>query len=256
MAREGGGLVCPASLPTVGSKVDVVGVGTATVLERRPALQSNLYPTSHGLPSSQQPMLPGFDDGCTLTVQYNDGSTDTISAAQTPKSEFEETVDTLMPPVVLAGYASIILLDRPSARYSAFEEMETILSDVLEATSPKADRATEEKLAALSGEYWGGSDESDGGDQSIRVTLRLQPNGRITGRGLDGEDGSYTIPRGRWVQEDDGRLWVAWEEKYDEGFTAVCIGHVDESSGKIHARFASSRHVSGAFRLAKKPSIF
>merc|ERR1719473_1340907 len=107
MAREGGGLVCPASLPKVGSKVDVVGVGTATVLESRPALQSDLYPTLY--PGSQQPLTSGFDGGCTLSVQYEDGSTDTISAAQMPKSEFDEAADLLVPPVVLAAYASIIL---------------------------------------------------------------------------------------------------------------------------------------------------
>merc|ERR1719502_52470 len=258
MAREAGGLVCPAPLPKVGSKVDVVGVGTATVLESRPALQSDLYPASHGLFPRQQPLMSGFDEGCTLAVQYSDGSTDTISAAQKPKSEFEETVDTLMPLVTLAGYFILLSDGAPhSAKFSAFEEMETILSDVLEANSPMADCATKEKLAALSGEYWGGSEgESDGGDQSIRVTLHLQPNGRITGRGHDGEDGSYTIPRGRWVREDDGRLWVAWEEKYYEGFRVVCIGHIDAVTGKVKANFASSRRVTGAFSLAKKPSVF
>jgi len=260
MARESGGLVCPASLPTVGSKVDVVGVGTATVLQSRPALQSDLYPTFPTLlPGTQQPLPSGFDGGCTLSVQYKDGSTDTISAAQMPKSEFDEAVDTLAPPVALATYASILLLDggSPSSRSFAFEEFDSILSDVLDAKSPPPDRATEEILTALSGEFWGGSEgESDGGDQSVRVTLRFDKNGRIAGRGRDGEDGSYTIARGRWVREDDGRLWAAWEEKYDEGFSAICIGHIDASSGKVKARFASSRRVTGGFKLAKKPSVF
>jgi len=260
MAREGGGMVCPANLPSVGSKVDVVGVGTATVLERRPALQSDLYP---GRLVGQQPLAPGFDGGCTLSVQYQDGSTDTISAAQEPRSEFEEALDAYLPPVVLAGYASMVLLGGASSSatgYGDYLEMDTILSDVLEATQTAPDAATAEAakaLAALSGEFWGGSEgETDGGDQSVRVTLNFKRDGRITGRGHDGEDGSYTISRGKWVREDDGRLWVAWEEVYHEGFRAICIGHIDAASAKVKARFASSRSVSGAFRLAKKPSVF
>ena len=258
MAREGGGLVCPSSLPTVGSKVDVVGIGTATVLQSRPALQSDLYPTSPSLiPGLQQPLPPGFDGGCTLSVQYKDGSTDTISAAQMPKSEFEEAADIILPPVTLAAYIILLAGGSPSSSSSAFEDFDTILSDVLDAKSPTPDRATEKILTALSGEFWGGSEgESDGGDQSIRVTLRFESNGRIAGRGHDGEDGSYIIRRGRWVREVDGRLWVAWEEKYDEGFSAICIGHIDASSGKVNARFASSRRVTGAFKLSKKPSVF
>lgn len=263
MAREGGGLVCPAYLPKAGDKVDVVGVGTATVLESRPALQSDLYPASPGMISRrQQPLPAGLDEGCTLSVQYKDGTTDTISAAGPPKSEFEEAMDAAALPLVLGGYASLFALDSFSDGTSAgsrkFDEMETILLDVLGAsTTGPEDPATVEALAALSGEFWGGSEgETDGGDQSVRVTLRFERNGRITGRGRDGEDGSYTIRRGRWVREDDGRLWVAWEEKYDEGFRAICIGHINAASGKVKARFASSRHVSGAFSLAKKPSVF
>lgn len=257
-AREGGGLVCPASLPTVGSKVDVVGHGTATVLESRPALQSDLYPASRGL-RSQVPLPPGLDEGCTLSVQYSDGSTDTISAAETPKSEFDETLDAFTLPAVAAFYGFVIFGDGASSTYasSKFDEMETILTDVLDATSPRPDPATADVMAALSGEYWGGSEgESDGGDQSVRVTLTFKRDGRIQGRGRDGEDGSYTVPRGRWVREDDGRLWVAWEEKYDEGFRVVCIGHIDAATGKVEANFASSRRVTGAFSLAKKPSVF
>lgn len=260
MAREGGGLVCPADLPSIGSKVDVVGVGTATVLERRPALQSELYP---GQLVGQQPLAPGFDGGCTLSVQYQDGSTDTISAAQAPKSQFEEALDIYAPPVILAGYVSLVLLGGPSSsegNYGVFHDMEAILSDVLDASAPPPDAPTAEAakaLAALSGEFWGGSEgETDGGDQSIRVTLTFKRNGRITGRGRDGEDGSYTISRGKWVREDDGNLWVAWEEVYDEGFRAICIGHIDADSAKVTARFASSRRVSGGFQLAKKPSVF
>jgi len=258
MAREGGGLVCPAYLPKAGSKVDVVGRGTATVLESRPALQTDLYPASPGL-RSQQPLPPGLDEGCTLSVQYRDGTTDTISAAEMPKSQFDEALDAYAAPAVLAFYGLVFLSDGgASTTYASnkFDEMETILSDVIDATSPPPDPATAEALA-LSGEYWGGSaGESDGGDQSVRVTLTFKRGGRIEGRGRDGEDGSYTIPRGRWVREDDGRLWVAWEEKYDEGFRVVCIGHINAATGKVKANFASSRHVTGAFSLAKKPSVF
>ena len=192
---------------------------------------------------------------------------DGISAAQAPKSQFEEALDIYAPPVFLAGYASLVLLGGPSSsadgydgRHRDFHDMDVILSDVLDATAPPPDAPTAEAakaLAALSGEFWGGSEgETDGGDQSVRVTLKFTRNGRIVGRGRDGEDGSYTISRGKWVREDDGKLWVAWEEVYDEGFRAICIGHIDVGSAKVTARFASSRRVSGGFQLAKKPSVF
>jgi hypothetical protein len=232
--------------------VDVAGVGTATILERQPALQSGLYPTTRGTLAS--PLPAGFDAGCTLTVQYKDGTTDTISASQEPKSELEETFDAYLVPASLLAYGGLAVSS--SFADSKFKEMDKILSDVEDATDV-IDGSTREALRALSGEYWGGSEgESDGGDQSVRVTFDFKGNGQITGRGRDGEDGPYTIKRGRWVKEDSGRLWVAWEERYSEGFRTICIGHIDPKTSKVKANFASSRSVSGGFKLVKKPSVF
>lgn len=142
-----------------------------------------------------------------------------------------------------------------SARSSKYDEMRDFFEDELE-------RIDEDKAAAppghaaWSGEYWGGSDESDGGDQAVRVTLNFKPNGRLTGRGRDDVDGSYLITRGRWEVQADGVVALLWEETYDEGFRTLCMGAYDAASGRIIADFTSDRSVSGSFSLAKKPSIF
>merc|ERR1712224_79956 len=70
------------------------------------------------------------------------------------------------------------------------EELEEALAKSKETTPP------------TTGEYWGGSEESDGADQSVRSTIRFGSDGSISGRGNDGEDGYYTIKNGRWAPLD------------------------------------------------------
>merc|ERR1711907_780356 len=108
----------------------------------------------------------------------------------------------------------------------------------------------------------GGSEESDGADQSVRSTIRFGSDGSISGRGNDGEDGYYTIKDGRWAPPNTpnplktGVIRVAWKEKYDKGFEVVVEGEYNARTGKIKAHFESSRAVSGTFELAPKPSVF
>ena len=96
----------------------------------------------------------------------------------------------------------------------------------------------------------------------MRSTIRFGSDGSISGRGKDGEDGYYTIKDGRWGALDtfnpfkNGIINVAWKEKYDKGFQVVVEGFYDAKTGKIEARFRSSRGVSGRFMLAPKPAIF
>merc|ERR1719240_843113 len=246
-ARENGGLICPATLPKVGSKVDIVGRGTATVTGSHSSLQS-LYGTGY----SAQPLPPGFDAGYTLDIQYEDGTTDTVSAATDPSNDGA----TLL--VLLGAYGGILALEGldsgPGFYSTVREEYEEWLEEAALAENDKLrGRLVDDEW---SGEYWGGSEESDEGDQAIRVSLRLQADGRITGRGRDGIDGTYKITSGRWVARGDRSIEMRWTERYDEGFTAICKGSLDRKSGKIDARFASSRDVRGSFTLAKKPDIF
>merc|ERR1719198_2552351 len=110
-----------------------------------------------------------------------------------------------------------------------------------------------------SGEYWGSSDESDDGDQAVRSKIIFEANGAVRGRGIDGEDGPYTITKGVWGKRDrdkEHEITVGWIEQYSEGFEVVVEGFYDVETGKIEARFRSSRGVSGRFMLAPKPSIF
>lgn len=242
-------MICPATLPKPGTKVDIVGTGTATVLSNQPAVGSALYGGS-----ASHPLSPGFEDGCTLQVQYADGTTDTVSAAEAPPSLLDEAAL----PLVLAGYAFLLTSDGSSSSSSGsrYAEMRDFYQDELERIDEERGAAPPGKPAEWSGEYWGGSDESDGGDQAVRVTLNFKSNGRLTGRGRDDVDGSYRITSGRWEVQADGAVAVLWEETYDEGFVTLCMGVYDAESGKIDARFTSDRSVSGAFYLTKKPSIF
>lgn len=239
--------MCPASLPKVGAKVDIVGKGTATVVESQPAVQSGLY----GSHSGAMPLPPGFDGGCTLQIQYADGTTDIVSAAEEPFPWSDgQTLGALG-----TMYLLIFATSEPGGSSGgSFDAMEERYEDEL--TGLGTPVPPDARPKEWSGEYWGASDESDAGDQAVRVHLRFEPDGRIKGHGRDDVDGSYRIRSGRWEALEDGRVKVAWKETYDEGFTAICMGTFDAASGKIDARFASSRNVSGFFSLAKKPSIF
>jgi len=247
-AREGGGLYCPATLPSVGSKVDIAGVGSATVLQSQPALQSGLYDGGMG----SQPLPPGFDAGCTLQVQYADGSTDMVSSAQEPPSALEEVLSVAIWPV----YLGFILWDsKGSNMYGDYKKKhERFLKDAGAAKGLGLADLTSD--SAMSGEYWGASAESDDGDQSVRVHLRFGSGGRLSGHGRDGADGSYKLKGGRWMVDDVGKVQLGWREKYDEGFEAICFGEYDAKTGKIRGKFESSRSVGGSFELAKKPSVF
>lgn len=240
-------MICPATLPKPGSKVDI-GMRTATVLESQPALQTGLY----GGRAKSQALPPGFDGGCTLQVQYDDGTTDTVSAAEVPAPLWAEYMELSIFP----AYLALILL--PSSGYNKYDDFKKRYEDLL-ADHEKAllANAARELHKELSGEYWGASDESDAGDQAIRVHLRLSADGRVSGHGRDDADGSYRVKGGRWAMAPNGKdVRLAWKEVYDEGFFAICFGEYKVKSGKVEADFASSRGVGGSFTLAKKPSVF
>lgn len=245
LAREGEGLYCPASLPKPGERVDVQGAAhgyrTATVISSTPATQTSLY----GKAGQVLSPVPGFEEDCTVTVQYSDGSTGTLSAAEEPTPLWQEVA-----PLVAYGALGLTraLPDGKSVWESAEEEHEDLLAQL---------DADGEATAPPSGEYWGKSEERDEGDQAVRSTINFLPNGIIEGRGKDGVDGAYRITRGRWgIRGDHEPTEIAWIEVYDEGFSVVVKGKYDARSGTIKAHFASSRSVRGKFELAPKPSIF
>jgi len=244
-AREGEGFYCPATMPRPGEKVNVQGGAsgyrTATVISSTPATQASLY-GKDGY-AVMQP-VPGFDESCTVTVQYSDGTTGVLSAAEEP-TPLWQSVGTL------AAYGALT-----AATYALPDS-----DDVWESVQEKHDylimHLTGGKEAPPSGEYWGSSEESDEGDQAVRTTIRFRPDGTVTGRGKDGVDGAYRITRGRWgMHGDDDKVTVAWIEEYDEGFSVAVKGTYEARSGTIKARFTSDRGVSGSFELAPKPSIF
>ena len=77
--------------------------------------------------------------------------------------------------------------------------------------------------------------------------------GRIHALGVRGD----RISRGRWgVLDGQTKPTVAWIEDYDEGFKVAVKGSYDARTGKIEARFTSSRGLGGSFELVPKPSIF
>lgn len=105
-----------------------------------------------------------------------------------------------------------------------------------------------------SGEYWGASNEDDHGDQSIRTTLEFRSDGRVSGRGIDDADGSYSVT-GRWAPRT-GRYSteydIVWTERYHDDLLTLCEGVYNSATGRIVATFASDRGVRGTFHLKAK----
>ena len=94
----------------------------------------------------------------------------------------------------------------------------------------------------VSGQYTGDSNEDDQGDQAVVSNLSFGVDGTITGDGIDGVDGSYTLA-GRWSGDR-----CAWIERYGDGFEVAVTGTV-EKSGAIFILFCSSRGISGSADL-------
>jgi len=254
-ARREDGFYCPASLPRPGERVDVLADSelnlpqrTATVISSQPASQASLYPYSGKL---LQP-IPKFESDCSVTVKFDDGTISTVLAAEQPKSLAEEVA----PVLAYGGYiAAMTFLDGNDDDDGAWGRADERHEKLLESLDAKATQSGVD--APLSGEYWGSSEESDEGDQSVRTKLTFGSNGSVTGRGRDGVDGSYKISQGRWgVLDGQTKPTVAWIEDYDEGFKVAVKGSYDAGTGKIKARFTSSRGVGGSFELVPKPSIF
>lgn len=185
-----------------------------------------------------------------MTVKFDDGTIGTVSAAEQPKSLVEEAA-----PVLAYGGLTALTSFLDGDDKGAWEGAEQRHEKLLASLDSKAKQRGAD--APLSGEYWGRSEESDEGDQSVRTNLAFGSNGSVSGRGRDGVDGSYRISRGRWgVLDGQTKPTVAWIEDYDEGFKVAVKGSYDARTGKIEARFTSSRGVGGSFELVPKPSIF
>jgi len=251
MAREQGGYYCPAEppLPRAGEKLKVAG-RKVTVVSSTPRVA--LY-------GSQLQTIPGLDADCSVTVQYDDdGTTETLSAAEKAQPLWVKYLDLEL---VGGAYGGLGLLS--ALETSAWEKEEKRHDAMLEELKPSGARhparPTPVRSCPKSGEYWGSSEESDEGDQSVRSTITFDVSGAVRGRGVDGEDGRYTITKGVWGRcecDKEHEVSVGWIEEYDEGFAVVVEGFYSSETGKIEARFRSNRGVSGRFMLAPKPSIF
>jgi len=249
MARREGGYYCPAEppLPKAGEKLKV-GRRKATVLSS--TSQVSLY-------GSRLQTVPGLDADCSVTVQYDDdGATETLSAAEKAQPLWLKYLDLEL---VGAAYGGLGLTS--ALETSAWEKAKKRHKAMIEELTPSFAYilARPVKLRPGSGEYWGSSEESDDGDQVVRSKITFEATGAVRGRGVDGEDGPYKITQGVWGKRDGDKeheVTVGWIEQYEEGFEVVVEGFYDVKSGKIEARFCSSRGVSGRFMLAPKPSIF
>jgi len=260
-ARRENGYYCPSNLPRPGERVYVeqgepsLPRRTATVIASQPASQTKLYGKSVG---SVLQSVPGFDEDCTVSVRYDDGMIDTVSAAQRPASEFAEFISTMAVPIVYGSFGLLSQFsdDGDDVWETAKELQEELLQEI---ASAREQPGGPPQTPPQSGEYWGCSNESDEGDQAVRTTLIFHRDGIITGRGIDGVDGSYRVTRGRWCTrggKEDEKPTVAWTEVYDEGFEVAVVGRYDEVTARIEAIFTSSRGVRGEFALKPKPSVF
>lgn len=225
---------------------------TATVISSQPASVLTRQASLYGTSGSVLEPVPGFESDCTVTVQYKDGTTGTVSAAEEARSLIEEWGLNVASLGTCGATALWLKADSDGKWKKANERHEELLNELHVASAGRQSGAE-----PPSGEYWGSSEESDGGDQSIRSFLTFRSYGHVTGRGNDGVDGAYRITRGRWgLLDGDTEPTVAWIEKYDEGFEVVVEGSFDARDGKIHARFTSSRGVRGTFVLGPKPNVF
>ena len=258
MAREEGGYYCPAEppLPKAGDELRVAG-RKATVLSSTP--QVALY-------TSQLQTIPGLDSDCSVTVQYADvGTTETLSAAEKAQPLWIKYAD-LELVAATYGFLGLTTLTStgPYTSYDTWEDEKKRHEDMYQELKPSSLFADTSARPGgtprpKSGEYWGSSEESDDGDQSVRSHITFDGNGAVRGRGNDGEDGPYVITRGVWGKragDEEHEVTVGWIEQYDQGFEVVVEGFYDAKTGKIEARFLSSRGVRGRFMLAPKPSIF
>jgi len=96
------------------------------------------------------------------------------------------------------------------------------------------------------GRYVGATVEADGGDQSVAANLRFEPDGRVTGNGRDGIDGTYTLA-GRYFE---GRC--AWVETYRDGVKVAVTGIIPKWPGdSLELSFVSSLGVTGSASLRR-----
>lgn len=191
-----------------------------------------------------QPLPAGLEvAGCTLKVRYdNDGTTEVISAAEEPPSVFEEVFGVIAIPAYLGatilGASSEPTVVGGSDGGPRFRKAQEELEEFKAATGTGKVETTGkvDGEAPQSGEYWGASDESDEGDQSVRSHLTFHKDGRITGHGRDGVDGSYRVADGHWrvgsTVFNHDKIRLAWKEQYDEGFEAICFGTYNRKAGR------------------------
>ena len=92
----------------------------------------------------------------------------------------------------------------------------------------------------VSGLYEGSSTEDDKSSQEVVTNLRFGPYGTITGDGIDGVDGAYTLA-GRWSGDR-----CAWLERY-QNFEVAVTGTVRRDG--LFIRFCSSRGITGSVDL-------
>jgi len=95
----------------------------------------------------------------------------------------------------------------------------------------------------VSGRYEGASVEDAGWDQTVVSDLHFGADGSLTGAGVDGKDGRYSLA-GRWSGDR-----CAWLERY-QNFEVAVTGTVRRDG--LFIRFCSSRGIGGSVDLRLK----
>jgi hypothetical protein len=149
MAREEGGYYCPTEppLPKAGEKLTVAG-RKATVLSSTP--QVALY-------GSKLQTIPGIDSDCSVTVQYDDGATETLSAAEKAQPLWIKYFDL---EVIAAAYGAMALLQSPVAENSAWKSEKKRHEAMVEELKPSFAYTPARPVESRpkSGKYWGSSE--------------------------------------------------------------------------------------------------
>jgi hypothetical protein len=133
---------------------------------------------------------------------------------------------------------------------------EEIVSEAEEMRDMRADVAEQEPPMMVSGEYTGETRESDGVAQGSSTKLTFGDDGRVTGSGIDEEDGPFEIVDGYWFGKK-----AVWFESYPAGikpnedsstgaFKVAVRARYIKSMDCIKGEFCSSvRSIKGFFTL-------
>jgi len=177
------------------------------------------------------------DESCRFTVRQEDGRV------------VEQTADRWLGTYLVGGFYGAyggMLLWSPGSDKAFDTELEEELKNFDRAIANTPD----------SGRWRGATVESDGAAQAVETNLVFTADGKVSGSGVDDDDGPYTIVNGQWSHDEKGNPTKAtWTEAYKQGprgAFSVKVRATIVGTNQMDCTFKSSKGITGTFRLAKR----